>query len=41
MFYNGYNYAPIIVSYGTKDDFTIVNQEMHDKFTSIVKSVEE
>lgn len=41
MFYNGYNYAPVIVSYGTTDDFNIVNQEMQKKFNSIVKSIEE
>ncbi len=41
MFYNGYDYAPIIVSFGTKDDFSIINREMQNKFINILKSAKE
>ncbi len=41
MFYNGYEYAPTIVSFGTKDDFSTINKEMQNKFNSILKSAKE
>ncbi len=41
MFYNGYNYAPIIVSYGTKDNFNIVNSKMQNEFNNIIKTIKE
>ena len=41
MFYNGYDYAPIIVSFGTKDSFSIVNKEMQEKFNRIIISTKE
>lgn len=37
MFYNGYEYAPMIVSFGEKDNFDIINKEMQNNFDSILK----
>ena len=36
MFYNGYYYAPIIVSFGTKESITIINSEIQEKFYEIL-----
>ena len=36
MFYNGYEYAPIIVSFGIKDNFKVINTEMQNKFENII-----
>ena len=41
MFYNGYEYAPVIVSFGTKDNFDIINKEMQNNFNSILKLAKE
>jgi predicted ABC-type ATPase len=41
MFYNGYEYAPVIVSLGKKDDFDIINKEMQNKFNNIYKLAKE
>ena len=41
MFYNGYDYAPVIVSFGTKDNFDIINKEMQNNFESILKLAKE
>lgn len=41
MFYNGYDYAPMIVSFGEKDNFDIINKEMQNNFDSILKQVKE
>lgn len=41
LFYNGYEYAPVIVSFGTKNDFEIINKEMQNKFNDIYKSAKE
>lgn len=41
MFFNGYEYAPIIVSFGTKDNFDIINKEMQNKFSDILKLAED
>ncbi len=41
MFYNGYEYAPIIISFGEKDNFDIINQEMQNNFNSILKLAKE
>jgi hypothetical protein len=41
MFYNGYEYAPAIVSLGKKDDFDIINKEMQNKFNNIHKLAKE
>lgn len=37
MFYNGYEYAPVIVSFGEKDNFVIINKEMQNKFDKILE----
>ena len=41
LFYNGYDYAPAIISYGTKDEFNIINKEMYNKFNNILKLAKE
>ncbi len=41
MFYNGYDYAPVIVSFGTKDDFSIINKEMQNNFNNILKTAKD
>lgn len=41
MFYNGYDYAPVIVSFGTMDNFDIINKEMQNNFNSILKLAKE
>jgi hypothetical protein len=41
MFYNGYDYAPVVVSLGTKDNFDIINKEMQSKFNNIHKLAKE
>jgi len=41
LFYNGYDYAPVIVSFGTGNNFDIINSEMQNKFNSIVKVAKE
>lgn len=41
LFYNGYNYAPMIVSFGTKDNFSVISLEMQDKFNAIYKLAKE
>lgn len=41
MFYNGYEYAPVIVSFGEKDNFDIINKEMQNNFDSILKLAKE
>lgn len=41
MFYNGYDYAPVIVSFGEKDNFDIINKEMQRNFESILKLAKE
>ena len=35
LFYNGYDYAPSIVSFGQKDKYDIINKELQNKFESI------
>ncbi|MBQ2644896.1 zeta toxin family protein [bacterium] len=37
LFYNGYDYAPLIVSIGKKEKYDIINIEMQEKFNSILK----
>ncbi len=37
MLYNGYVYTPAVVSLGVKDNFSIINKEMQDKFYGILK----
>lgn len=41
MFYNGYDYAPIIVSFGIKNNYTVINIEMQSKFIGILNSKKE
>ncbi len=41
MFYNGYEYAPVIVSFGTMNNFDIINKEMQNNFNSILKIAKE
>lgn len=41
MFYNGYDYAPVIVSFGEKDNFDIINKGMQNNFDSILKLAKE
>ncbi|MCD7878771.1 MAG: zeta toxin family protein [Candidatus Gastranaerophilales bacterium] len=37
LFYNGYDYAPVIVSFGTKGKYDIINKEKQNLFNSIYK----
>lgn len=37
LFYNGYDYAPLIVSVGIKEKYDIINIEMQEKFISILE----
>lgn len=41
LFYNGYDYAPIIVSFGSNDNFNVINSEMQQKFYTILKLIKE
>lgn len=41
LFYNGYDYAPIIVSFGMKDTYETINNEMFDKFKQILNIARE
>ncbi len=37
LFYNGYDYAPIVVSFGAEDKYDIINKEKQDLFNDIKK----
>lgn len=41
LFYNGYDYAPSIVSFGQKEKYDIINKELQNKFESIFKFAKE
>lgn len=41
LFYNGYDYAPIIVSFGMKDTYETINNEMFHKFKQILNIARE
>lgn len=41
LFYNGYEYAPVIVSFGEKDNFDVINKEMQTNFNRILKMAKE
>ena len=41
LFYNGYDYAPVIVSFGIEDNFTIINNEMFSRFENILAIAKE
>ena len=37
LFYNGYDYAPVVVSFGAKDTYDIINKEKQELFYNIYK----
>lgn len=37
LFYNGYDYAPVVVSFGTKDTYDIINKKKQELFYNIYK----
>ncbi len=37
LFYNGYDYAPVVVSFGKKDKYDIINKEKQELFYNIYK----
>ena len=41
LFYNGFEYAPIIVSYGIKNDYVIMNTELQEQFNKILNNIED
>ena len=41
MFYNGYDYAPVIVSFGTEDNFDVINKDIQYNFNKILKLAKE
>jgi len=41
LFYNGYDYAPVIVSFGSNEKYDIINKEMQNKFENILKSAKD
>ena len=41
MFYNGYDYAPTIVSCGSKNHFDVINAEIQHKFDNILNIAKE
>ena len=41
LFYNGYDYAPIIVSFGSFDKINAINLEMQNKFNTIYEHSKE
>lgn len=41
LFYNGFEYAPIIVSYGVKNDYVIMNTELQEQFNKILNNIED
>jgi len=41
LFYNGFDYTPVIVSFGEKDNFSIINKELYYKFENILKIAED
>lgn len=41
LFYNGYDYAPIIVSFGLQDKFSIINPKIQNQFYQILKLAKE
>jgi len=41
LFYNGFEYAPIVVSYGSKNHCIIINNELQNNFLKILKQIEE
>lgn len=41
LFYNGFDYTPVIVSFGKNDNFSIINKELYYKFENILKIAED
>ena len=41
LFFNGYDYKPLIVAFGSKDKYDIIDKEMNTKFLDILKFAEE
>lgn len=41
LFYNGYDYAPSIVSFGQEENYDIINKELQNKFESIFNFAKE
>ena len=41
LFYNGFEYAHIIVSYGIKNDYVIMNTELQEQFNKILNNIED
>ena len=41
LFYNGFEYAPIIVSCGIKNDYVIMNTELQEQFNKILNNIED
>lgn len=41
LFFNGYNYAPLIVSCGNNKEYVIINEELQEKFDEIYKFTKE
>lgn len=37
LFYNGYDYAPMLVSFGKMENYQIINNDKQNKFCSIIK----
>ncbi len=37
IFYNGYEYTPMMVSFGSSDNIQVVNEEMQNDFNNILK----
>ena len=37
LFYNGYDYAPVVVSFGKKEKYDIINKEKQELFYNIYK----
>ena len=36
LFYNGYKYSPVLVSYGISDNYDIINLELQQKFEQLI-----
>lgn len=41
LFYNGYDYAPVVVTFGAGDNFEIINEELYKNFINKLNIAEE
>lgn len=41
LFYNGYDYAPVVVTFGAGDNFEIINEELYKNFVNKLNIAEE